>query len=136
MAEDGHKALFRAMKRDDDGQPVVERSARALGVRLEGGTPDIKVHNGRVKPHEGGMSTSIDPKKLAEHRRPAWLGGTGRDPLFVLGEENLGVALEARPFGAPHHFHVEPTIAMELDAYEAASKATRPRWEEVSSWPR
>ena len=53
--------VFRSMKMADDGLPVVGRSARMLGVRIDGEFIDIPVTSGRVQAGSGGMSVATCP---------------------------------------------------------------------------
>ena len=53
--------MFRAMKEEVDGPPKVGRSARELGVRIDGPTRDLPVgKDGTVEPATGGMSVALD----------------------------------------------------------------------------
>src|SRR5689334_20370385 len=86
--------LYRTMRKEYDGRPVVASSAsllspaRALGVRPE---IDIPVDDdGYVGPGEDGMSVSQDsPEHLPSHRRPRWLGGESDDPLWQVEEDDI-----------------------------------------------
>ncbi len=88
--------VYRTMRADPDGQPKIDRSARALGVRVEGKhvdvIPDVAgyVHPGR------GMSVTVDdPAQMSVARRPWWirggdgLGGDSEDALFVVEPARL-----------------------------------------------
>ena len=121
--------LFRAMKAAPDGMPACEDSARGLGARVP---QDIEGDAaGFVTPKQGGMSVTPDnPERMNPLRRPRALGGVGKDPLFVIGEERLGTALIIRrdPKDPRSHGFVEPANVMPLDTYRTALAATRPGW--------
>jgi hypothetical protein len=70
------------------GMPDVGGDARKLGVRLD---VDIPVDaSGMVESGHGGMSVSPDEAgNLPAHRRPSELGGSGKDPVFEIAEEDL-----------------------------------------------
>lgn len=126
--------IYRAMKRAADDLPVVERSARGLGVRPN---VDIPVNpKGQVEPGTGGMSTAVDsPYDLPRHRRPAVFNGVGRDPVFVLPQREECEGLVVRADQGPQSAHraVEPARTCLLEQYEADLEATRPQWQDVPS---
>jgi hypothetical protein len=70
------RTLIRAMRCEADGLPQVGRSARTLGVRVEGPFRDIPVSAGNtVRPGTGGMSVVFDdPNGLPRERLPRSLG--------------------------------------------------------------
>src|SRR4051794_13142165 len=67
--------VFRAMRRDEDGLPTVDRAANALGVRL-GTDLDVDPRNNAVVNHKG-MSVSPGWRDLPIFRIPRRLGGQG-----------------------------------------------------------
>lgn len=83
--------MFRAMKEEGDGLPVIGRSGRTLGVRVEGAIRDIPVApDGTVAPASGGMSVALDDLiRLHKPRLPRSLGGEGRDPVFRALRDDL-----------------------------------------------
>jgi hypothetical protein len=128
--------VFRAMLQEEDGFPKVERSARALGVRIPSASQaqaDIEVdEKGYVSPGKGGMSLAIgSPNHLPPHRRPRQLGGIGRDPVFIL----------TKPFWVAVHIHVdqpgehhaclEPIVRCPIEDFECELAATRRYWRKV-----
>lgn len=129
VADDDATLLYRSMERQDD-RPRVGRDARSLGVREE---YDIEVdEGGMVEPGVGGMSVSPeDILNLPSHRRPSEWGGTGKDPVWRISREHLGVDLEYRadPIDPTHGF-IEPARTMEFNRYEEAIHATRESWVE------
>lgn len=53
--------MFRAMREENDGRPMLGRSGRTLGVRVEGKTRDLPgASDGTVAPASGGMSVALD----------------------------------------------------------------------------
>jgi hypothetical protein len=127
--------LYRSMKEDADGLPVVARSARALGVRTpadvpRGVQPDVTaVDSSDIIQHgSGGVSTAPDdPRNLIYLRRPRVLGGKSDDPAWEIDTAHIGPDLVARQ-DKPGHVLIEPVRAMTLAEYEAALAATRPYW--------
>ena len=122
-------AMFRAMKRDSDGYPLVGRSSRTLGVRVEGPFPDIPVaEDGSVAPETGGMSVALaHATNLPKHRLPRLLGGEGRDPVFRMSAELLAETLRVRSDHYPHAL-VGPHRRISLPEFEVALGATRSYW--------
>ena len=110
-----------------DGLPAVGQSARALGVRPPTDpTPDVLADP--VSPGGGGLSVApLDPQNLPPFRRPAALGGRGRDPVWVIAAHDLGPDLAFRRDSATHGL-IEPARPMTLLEYETALAATRTRW--------
>src|SRR6266849_6521093 len=86
QAEEGYsggtargKILYRSMRDDPAGGPLVGPTARTLGVRPH---VDIPVLVGQVRPNTGGMSVAPDhPGTLHPLRRPPAQGGSGKDPV-------------------------------------------------------
>ena len=79
----------------------------------------------------GGLSvTPDDPTGMNPLRKPRALGGIGKDPLFVLDSDRLGVGLRFRrdPDEPRAHAFVEPTDRVPLAAYQRELHATRPSW--------
>lgn len=121
--------LFRSMKESDAGQPEIGANARSLGVR--GGIDVVATEaSEQVQPGTGGVSVSPDdPRNLPRHRRPPEFGGTGKDPVWVISDAELGPRLRYRPdpevWG---HGFVEPAHGMTLADYQAAVAETQCRW--------
>ena len=125
------RILFRAMK-EDVGLPAVIQSARGLGVRANGGNPDVHPDIfGNVHPGEGMSVAPDDPLLLPEHRRPPELLGSGGDPLWQVAEFCLSDDLRYRTTSTTHG-QIEPGAAMPLDDYRAALAATRVHWSRTS----
>lgn len=120
------------MKKDQDGHPVVEHSARGLGVRAHGERSDILPSpGGNVHPESGGMSVVLDRvANLPRHRLPAGLGGLGRDPVFRISEKAIPATLLVRVSGHPHAL-IEPRVICMLAEYEEQLASTRPSWEAI-----
>lgn len=124
--------IFRAMAVDADGRPQVGPSARKLGVRgLEAGrNADVPVADPTdvVTPGSGGMSVAPhSATNLPPLRRPATLGGSGRDPVWVLETDDLETDLRFRQDSGTHGL-IEPATDMTRDEYEAALARTREKW--------
>ena len=68
-----------------------------------------------------------DPLYLLKHRRPASLGGTGRDPVWYLDTNDLDPELCFRQ-DRPTHGVIEPNRAMTLQDFQNALLRTRPNW--------
>ncbi|RKQ86892.1 hypothetical protein C8N24_4908 [Solirubrobacter pauli] len=113
------------MKVDGD-RPQVGDSARQLGVR----EPDDVVPDdeGKVHPGGGGMSvTPDDPWELPPYRRPEEYGGTGKDPVWRIDEDQLGSSLNFVP-DAVFHGVIEPAAAVQLSMFRATLAETQPYW--------
>jgi len=123
--------LYRSMKEAPDGYPDVGPSGRLLGVR-PGSDPTADVlaiaPSDRVLPGLGGLSVAPDdPVHLPRHRRPATLGGKGRDPVWSIDSDDLEPDLEFRQ-DRPGHGLIEPKRAMTLQEFQDALAGTRCRW--------
>lgn len=124
--------LYRAMKEAPDRYPAVGPSSRLLGVRPGGDpTPDVLAAHpaDMVLPGQGGMSVAPDDAhNLPRHRKPAGLGGTGRDPVWYIETDGLGPDLGFRQ-DRPDHGLVEPQRPLTLQTFQDALAATRGRWQ-------
>ncbi len=121
--------LFRSMKRDSDDLPLVEQSARGLGVRSPGDI-DADPGTGMVHPNDGGMSvTPDDPAGLQAHRKPRACGGTSPDSLFAIPLATLQAAAGlAYRRDNSRHGTVMPKSDMQLSQYRQYLAATRASW--------
>ena len=123
--------LFRSMKEDVDGLPLVGASARTLGVRPgTSRTPDVQASHplDLVLPGQGGLSVAPDdPMHLERHRRPASLGGIGRDPVWYIETDDLAPDLQFRLETATHGV-IEVSRPMMLQEFQDALAATRTKW--------
>jgi len=120
--------LYRAMREDPFGGPVIGPSARTLGVRPH---VDIVVVAGQVWPNMGGMSVAPDrPENLHPLRRPPKYGGSGKDPIWCIEATLLGNDLQFRR-DSPTHGLIEPARAMLLDEYQQALQATTALWKKM-----
>jgi hypothetical protein len=82
-----------------------------------------------VQPGQGGLSVAPDdPLQLQRHRRPASLGGTGRDPVWYIEIDELGPDLGFRQ-DRPGHGLIEPIRPLTLQEFQDALAGTRYRWE-------
>jgi hypothetical protein len=119
--------LYRAMK-EEDGCPLVARSARALGVRVDTEPQDVHPDGaGDVSPGEGMSVAPDDPMLLDQHRRPGRFGGTGKDPVWEIVDESLNEDLDYIP-DRPDHGMIGPAAKMPLLRYEDALAATVDDW--------
>ena len=87
----------------------------------------------RVASVAGGLSVSLgSPLRLPAHRRAPAYGGSGRDPVFELDEDDLeeGLAVRVDPEDSTHAF-IEPAEEMLLAHLQERLEATRPRWRRV-----
>jgi len=93
---------------------------------------------GDVHPGTGGMSVALGSMwSLPNHRRPR---GMQRGSTGPAGERVYGIdppdlqrqPLDIRPT-SPRHATVQPSMQMNLAAYEGALAATRPSWRQL--WP-
>ena len=130
--EPSGQPMFRAMKKDTDGYPVVGRSARTLGVRVEGPIRDLPVaEDGSVAPATGGMSVALDEaQNLPKPRLPRSLGGEGRDPVFRMSAAALPATLLVCPDRYPHAC-VEPHSRCPLIRFEKDLAGTLHCWSKV-----
>jgi hypothetical protein len=133
--------IFRSMKKDADGHPLVGRSAAALGVRVPPDKkPDIVPDaSGVVHPGTGGMSVApsladlpyfmvpvrlqnLVPNAFGRNDRFVWRWGDGPFTAAPMADD-----LQLVP-NSPTHAVVEPNRAMLLPQFEAALAATRADW--------
>jgi hypothetical protein len=133
--------IYRAMKRDADGQPVVDDSGRGLGVRIPPRRPaDVDLETqGRVLLNGKGMSVSPAWRQLPPHLIPQRLKGLfprarGSDQLhcFAMGQGGFqdgplvrGLRLVVTD---PDHGHVATEALVLLGDYQADLAATRDSW--------
>jgi hypothetical protein len=114
--------------RGDGDFPLVEASARGLGVRVGGPRGDVHPDSsGRVHPGEGMSVAPDDPLSLAEHRRPPEFLGSGRDPIWQIIEEDLPEGLTLRNTSSTHG-QVEPDVAVPVADYSTALASSQLHW--------
>jgi hypothetical protein len=124
------------MKEAAGGGPEIGATARTLGVRPGIDVPAVNPDD-LVRSGQGGMSVSPDdPMNLPHHRRPPEFRGVGRDPLWMIGQMDLGPDLDYYPDpGLPGHGFVEPARSMTLSEYQHALALTQDRWRKVGPQP-
>lgn len=123
------RKLYRGMQADGD-RPLIEDSARALGVRVGLDVePDAA---GNVHPGRGLSIAPDDLYSLPGHRRPQEHGGTGRDPVWVINEPSLSEALEVS-VDRPEHGVIGPSAPTALNQYQETLADTQTDWSQV--WP-
>jgi hypothetical protein len=135
--------IYRAMKRAQDNLPVVEPSARGLGVR-EPPSPDADVDvdaHGNVILNNRGMSVARHWRELPRHRIPKRLktgqkGGLGPnadfcwklgDGPFTAAPVAAGLELVLKPHD-PTKGNVVPDQQIPLAQFQANLAATRNLW--------
>jgi hypothetical protein len=120
--------LYRAMREDPAGGPMVGPSARTLGMRPN---VDIPVLAGLVQPSTGGMSVALHrPENLHPLRRPPAYGGSGKDPVWHLALGLVGGDLQFRQDSATHGL-IEPARTMPLADFQMALEVTRLSWNKL-----
>lgn len=133
--------VFRSMIVAPDDKPLVENSARGLGVRVgTQPTDDLATnHNGNVQPESGGMSVAKSWRDLELHRIPKRLrhlvpmaAGSNRDRCWRMGQGEFASGpitndLQLRRDRLTHGF-IEPAREVPLNEYLAALAATRDQW--------
>jgi len=68
-----------------------------------------------------------DARLLPRHRRPAALGGAGRDPVWSLDLADLGTYIQFRQDAATHAL-LEPSCLMNLRDFQTALARTQKHW--------
>jgi hypothetical protein len=137
--------LFRTMKKDGDGKPVVDATGKGLGVR---GVPvntvvDVDLdEEGRVILNDKGMSVAPDWRVLPyflipetlRHKLPEARRARGNSDLhcFTMGEGSfikgpVAEGLDLKP-DSPNHGVVVPRISVLLDEYQTDLANTRDLW--------
>lgn len=121
----------------DGDHPLVDRSAKGLGVRVPGDVePD---HENMVHPGGGGMSVAPCWQMLPTHRIPKRLRAIARDAAgsdnlrcWRYGEGNFvnGAFADRLQLSltSPTHANVEPFERMPLETFDQALRATRENW--------
>ena len=126
------QTVWRSMK-EDNGSQETGNTARSLGARpgygteLNSGEDIIVDTDGMVHPGQGGMSVAPDPKDLVRIRKPPFLGGTSKDPVWGIKTNNLGPQLKYVP-DSPTHGTIQPAYDMPFDEYQKALANTKPFW--------
>jgi hypothetical protein len=121
--------LYRAMKVDTDGKPLVGQRRSMLGVRPTDPNNtdprrrfDVAATNDAetVSPGEG-LSTSVDPKKL--------LVGAG-ETVFEIETIDLPPELTPNSDHSPHCL-IQPSSPTTLGEYQQALEDTRDLWQPI-----
>lgn len=129
--------VYRAMKRDDDGLPTVEPSAKGLGVR-PGTDIDVDQH-GNVVTNGKGMSVAPSWRVLPLWRIPKRL--RAKVPGAIAPDSTYCFRFGTRPFQAgpiaqgldlvpdsSTHGSIAPASAVPLAQYQGDLAATRADW--------
>jgi hypothetical protein len=125
--------VFRVMKRDHDGQPIVAAASNALGVR-PGIDIDVDQQNNAIS-NDKGMSVSPSWKDISLRRIPRRLGGQGSNgtAVFAFGSGPFQQAVVAHGLellpDCPAHGVIRPTHLVPLFQFEADLSATRAEWQ-------
>lgn len=129
----GEIKLYRGMRPGADGAPKVARSAKDLGVRLEGMTVDVHVtENGTVLPGEG-ISVNTSPTGMPSHRRPPDYGGTDKSlNMYCIDVCDLPEGLTFTPDHGSHGV-IGPSREMPVEEYESLLGSTRGSWGNLSA---
>ena len=122
--------VFRVMKRDEDGLPMVAPASNALGVR-PGTDIDVDQQNYAI-PNDKGMSVSPSWKDISLRRIPRRLGGQGSNGSAAFGagpfhQAMIADGLELLPDSLTHGV-IRPTQLVPLAQYQAYLAATRADW--------
>lgn len=134
--------MYRTMRADPEGKPVVENTGKGLGVRVApvNGVADVDLDaDGQVMLNGKGMSVAPSWRSLPPFLRPRRLkelcpGSRGNDDLrcFVMGEGpfedsiiNDDLTLET---DSPTHGVVAPRALVSAQDYQAHLAATRNAW--------
>jgi hypothetical protein len=125
--------LYRPMKADLKGLPMIGRKRWGLGIRISGPYRDVTPVKGMVAPLGGGMSVARDWHDMQPGFVPLDLGGTNpRDEMFSLAEEDLPPELHLRQSGPRKgHFVIEPRRTMPIGDYEVLLAGTQALWKMV-----
>ena len=130
--------VYRSMKKDVDGMPVIERTASGLGIRPG---VDVDIDQDRNIVLNGkGLSVSPDWRTLPIYRIPKRLaalvpGSRGSNSTFCFRagsgpflRESFASGLELLP-DSPRHGCVAPIQVETLIQYENDLAATRAQWQ-------
>lgn len=119
--------LYRVMKVDADGKPLIGSGSMMLGVRptdpaQPNRRPDVPAVAGTdiVQPGDGGMSCYSDPAAITIQ--------LGKLVLWSIDSNDLPPELIPQDAGVPH-YHVEPNQGVSLDRLQALLAGTRDLWQ-------
>lgn len=124
------RRLFRTMRADDDGKPMLGEGARYLGIRVPPNeTADVEPDvEGNVHPGPHGLSvTPDDPRGLPRTLRPTALGGKAKDPLWELDDDDLPDGLVFND-DEPTHGFVGPSKEMPAEEFTRLVHGLRDKW--------
>jgi hypothetical protein len=123
--------MFRTMRVNEEGLPVLGRAPSTLGVQIAGPSKDVNVlDDGTILPQTGGMSVFIDPRKMPKSLRPRSLAtkpGESPFPILAVDDARLPSLITFRR-DTPHHGLVEPRVQSKLEEYEDQLGSTRREW--------
>jgi hypothetical protein len=138
QVEKSKTLVYRSMKMDANGLPVLEESAQGLGVRPDLGTGkgDIPLSDDFfVAPETGGMSVApFSPTFLPAFRRPPGIpnsfgvfDGSGKAPVWQFDLKQLPPGLKFDQ-DSPTHGTFQPAYHMQYDEYKAKLESTQKNW--------
>jgi hypothetical protein len=120
--------LYRLMKADSDGKPLVGSGSMMLGVRpTDPAQPnkraDVPAVAGTdvIHPGDGGLSCYSDPDAIKIQ--------SNRLELWSIEVSDLPPELSPQDAGDPH-YHVEPKRDVTLDQLQRLLADTRDRWQQ------
>jgi len=134
--------IYRSMRKEDEGKPLVEATGKGLGVRGQPVNDVVDVDldpDGKVVLNSKGMSVAPSWRDLPHHRiskrlRNQFPAARGTIDIwcFTMGEEPFadgpvadGLDLK---IDAPKHGVVVPRLSIPLDQYQADLANTRDYW--------
>ena len=119
--------LYRVMKMDAEGKPLVGNGSMMLGVRPTDPTQpnrrtDVRAVVGSdiVRPGEGGLSCYTDPTSITIQ--------SNKLILWSIDAGDLPPELQAEDAGDPH-YHIEPASDTTLDDLQDQLASTRDLWQ-------
>ena len=119
--------LYRVMKSDVDGKPLVGDASMMLGLRptdpnqlhKRSDVPAI-IGTDLVLPGDGGLSCFSDPRAIAIQSKKLL--------LWSIESDDFPAALIEIPAGKPHYL-IEPSRGMRLDELQLLLAGTRDLWQ-------
>ena len=119
--------LYRLMKADADGKPLVGTGSMMLGVRPTDPTQPNKQHDvpaiigtDAVRPGDGGLSCNADAARIPIRSRKLL--------LWSIETDSLPSGLLPREAGVLHYL-LEPIQEMPLDSFQQLLADTRDLWQ-------
>jgi hypothetical protein len=142
MADDPGEGIYRAMRKDDDGMPMLGTSAETLGIRRNKDIiPDQSGMVSRPSFQPGkanGLSCAPTIQDLPAFGLPrTWGGKNPRTVIWRIDAADLGPHLIAVEDGDPgrrrRHVSIGPAGLMPFDDYAKLIESTRSKWKKVTA---